>query len=408
LSGATLIPADQLDAIVLGMGATQAEAGAWGRAWERAMDDVAETAPSDGQPLPEAAPAHGSGVDGAMPAAGLPRTSRWTRRAVIASVAIPVTILVLVFATVMVWRSRTVEPTRDVGRTLATARTPVRMGCLPVTGDWDRRRDPATGVASFTSVTPGLACKQGPGIAWSVADDLAGWPLRRMDGFGNFDNCLPVTGDWDANGSTSVGVACGGGPEHVIQWALINGFAGSPSYPKFVLGDSDRCWPVTGDWNGDGRTTAGVACVNAGRITWTLIDGHGAGPPAAPVFAFGDAVACWPVSGDWDGDGHAGVGTACRDGDRMRWLLRNALSGGGATDVVFGQFDGCRPVTGDWDGDGSTGIGTACQSGDGLVWRLTNDAGRGGSAYPDLRLVVAAPSVAAVGWPGPGWPPASR
>src|SRR5215217_1083555 len=81
----------------------------------------------------------------------------------------------------------------------------------------------------------------------------------------------------------------------------------------------------------------------------------------------------WPVTGDWRGSGHTGIGVACKDGHGMSWSLMNGPFGG--TPQItggFGNSDSCYPVTGDWDGNGTTTVGVACQSGHGIAWNLSN------------------------------------
>ena len=57
LSGATLMPPDVLDAVVLALGATPAQAGAWADAWERARDEPQPKPDSKPDPKPDGKPA---------------------------------------------------------------------------------------------------------------------------------------------------------------------------------------------------------------------------------------------------------------------------------------------------------------------------------------------------------------
>jgi hypothetical protein len=46
---------------------------------------------------------------------------------------------------------------------------------------------------------------------------------------------------------------------------------------------------VTGDWNGDGGATIGTACRTALLWEWSLRDGLSGGVPSYPVFRFGNS-----------------------------------------------------------------------------------------------------------------------
>ena len=128
-------------------------------------------------------------------------------------------------------------------------------------------------------------------------------------------------------------------------------------------------FPVVGDWNGDGSTTIGA--VNLSTMTWFLRDANSSGP-ATYVFQFG--VPGWiPVVGDWDGQGHTGIGAF--DPTTATWYLRDFPSSGSPTSppFVYGA-PGWTPVTGEWIGHSRTNIGVVSP---GLVWYLrdTNTSG---------------------------------
>jgi transcriptional regulator with XRE-family HTH domain len=319
LSGATLIPADKLDAVVQAMGVTPAESVAWASAWDRAMNHHLRR-----NPVPEpAAP---------EPVALAVERSRWARldRRLVAALVVVVALV----AGGVLFRvfSRPANPTQSAMRPL----------CRPVTGDWDGR----------PSTTPGLVCRAENGMSWNLINGNEAGLSPKDSTYGNYDYCLPVTGDWNADGATTIGVACGGGSQHAIRWSLINGFSGSPSFDRFVFGDSDTCRPVTGDWDGDGTTT---------------------------------------------------VGAACRTDESMRWRLSNVLAGRLDAELVVGDFDDCLPVTGDWDGNRTTTPGVICRDGVRFRWSLTNVLTSGESSYPSFES-GADTRGAAEGWPGPPWP----
>jgi hypothetical protein len=77
--------------------------------------------------------------------------------------------------------------------------------------------------------------------------------------------------------------------------------AGRVDVPVLRLGASGRT-PVAGDWDGDGSDSIGV--VDPLTQRWRLLDGNVAAPSAAdlPVFVVPGGVAGWsPIVGNWDG-----------------------------------------------------------------------------------------------------------
>ncbi|HZM76355.1 MAG TPA: hypothetical protein VFC19_11540 [Candidatus Limnocylindrales bacterium] len=264
--------------------------------------------------------------------------------------------------------------------------------CRPVTGDWDGNG----------SVTMGLACIQDGTLElrWSLINTNSGGSPSIIGHYGS-RRCVPVTGDWDGDRRTSIGVACRTADGR-ISWSLSNGYAGSQSY-QFEYG-SANCWPVTGDWNGDRRTSVGVACRTHGsiEITWSLINSLGGGSPSYPPFGYG-STACRPVTGDWDGDGDTNVGIACPSGGEIQWSLINTQGGSPSYPTFgFGSANGCWPVTGDWNGNRTTTIGIAC-AGDEMTWGLMN-VHAGGTPQISTGYGSGRSYLFTDGWHGPDWP----
>ncbi len=106
-----------------------------------------------------------------------------------------------------------------------------------------------------------------------------------------------MTGDWDGNGQTDVGVYRASTHEFLMRER-------DGSYTRVPWGeDGDRA--VTGDWNKDGNTEIGT--FNPATGTWTLrvrrTHAH-----ATRVVSFGKPGDL-PVTGDWNGDGTTDLGT---------------------------------------------------------------------------------------------------
>ena len=230
---------------------------------------------------------------------------------------------------------------------------------------------------------------------WSGRDMNAGnWrlfngqgELAQMATLG-FSDAIPITGDFNGDGVTEVGVFRDG-----FWYIDLNGNGIWDEGDLWAqLGDAED-QPVTGDWDGDGKADIGVfgpsrfgdflaiteepglpdrenatlgryknlppnphVAAEQRRIMKRGAHGKYREDVVDHVFRFGkqDDRA---VAGDWNGDGVATVGIF-RDG---YWFLDMDGNGtwGSETDrfVEFGD-KGDLPIVGDWNGDGIDDIGT--------------------------------------------------
>lgn len=138
-----------------------------------------------------------------------------------------------------------------------------------------------------------------------------------------------VTGDWNGDGKSEIGVWRSG----TFYLAGVPAFAFGPT--------NSSSMPVAGDWDGDGKDQVGVFLYG----TFYL---RGANGSPDQTFAYG-ATQDRALAGDWDGDGRDDVGV-------YQWSGTFYLRGPGGGGFTFGTGSG-TPVAGDWDGDGKDDVG---------------------------------------------------
>ena len=198
--------------------------------------------------------------------------------------------------------------------------------------------------------------------AWYLDVDMSGrWSGCGTDGCYTFGTSgdLPVTGDWNNDGFTEIGV---------FRPSTGDWFLDLSSNDRWDSRSVDGCYtfgirgdlPVTGDWNNDGFTEIGVFRPSAG--IWFLdrngnMRWDGCAVDRCYQFGINGDV---PVSGDWSHDGVTKIGVY-RPSSGM-WFLD--FNGNGNWDgctvdrcYQFGGAQGDVPVSGDWNHDGVTKIG---------------------------------------------------
>ncbi|MEP6817794.1 MAG: VCBS repeat domain-containing M23 family metallopeptidase [Marmoricola sp.] len=154
-------------------------------------------------------------------------------------------------------------------------------------------------------------------------------------------NCpdAPITGDWNGDGTTDVGVF-----HRAANGATWQELVGTKTTTITSFGTGwDRVF--VGDWDGDKKADVGVRPPGNPKYVLRITNG------ALTKISYGSITAL-PISGDWDGDGKAEIGSWRPD--LHRFAERSAA--GRTTYVTFGA-SGDQPVTGDWNGDGRTDVG---------------------------------------------------
>jgi hypothetical protein len=194
---------------------------------------------------------------------------------------------------------------------------------VPVVGTWSRGRPSKVGVFSRKS-TDAVFRERISGRA--NAKVALGRPTDQ-----------PITGDWDGDGRTDVGVYRTESRRFIL--AAADGTAQSIGFGR--RGDI----AVTGDWNGDGRTDVGVFRPATSTFWLRAADG------AMSSVRFGSTSSI-PIAGDWDGDGRSQIGVY----DPATSTFRLSRQIGGTRTVTYGS-PGSIPAVGAWTTGPVTGLG---------------------------------------------------
>ncbi len=194
-----------------------------------------------------------------------------------------------------------------------------------------------TGVLPADAATPNTSFSAPAvvrGTTWYLRDTLSSGVATATLQYGATGDA-PVFGDWNGDGTLSVGVFRSG------TWYLRNSNTSGIGQLTVRLGQAGDV-PVVGDWNGDGIDTPGVVRGN----TWYVAASNSTRVTFAS-FRYG-STGDRPVVGDWNGDGVDTPGVVRGN----TWYLRNSNTTGIA-DVTLGYGNaGDTPVGGDWNGDG--------------------------------------------------------
>jgi hypothetical protein len=262
------------------------------------------------------------------------------------------------------WTSRDVGPTSVIWRqsnyTTSSGGWSFGWGgssvtdCAPITGDWDGDGD----------TTPGLACYSDTnGWTWNQTNYNASSGSSTF-GWGGTARafCFPITGDWDGDGDTTVGLSCPTSNGWIWHQTNYNASSGSTSFGWGGV-TSDTTYPITGDWDGDGDTTVGLARLTSNGWSWGHTNYNASSSSWSYGWGSGTLTNAIPITGDWDGNGTDTIGLATHTSDG--WIWRHSNYNASSSSWSYGWGSGTlspsyyTPITGDWNADGKTSIGIA-------------------------------------------------
>jgi hypothetical protein len=204
---------------------------------------------------------------------------------------------------------------------------------------------------------------------------------------------IPVAGDWDNNGSDTIGFY----NPTTSQWYLKNSNDAIPpglgDVPTFMYGPANsKLLPIAGDWDGNGTVTVGL--YDPASSMFFLKNSNTTGF-ADTVFMFGPANSGMvPIAGNWTGTGKAD-GVGLYSSSLSMFFLKNSNTSGFAdTPFVYGPANsGMVPVAGDWNGDGMDTIGLYSPSSSQWFLRNSNTTG-----FSDEPVFVYGPANASPAW----------
>jgi hypothetical protein len=232
---------------------------------------------------------------------------------------------------------------------------------------------PVTSRVFVDRATPPSATSTGGFSAgtWTVSNVNADQPSTSSGAFARYRwgraGDLPVVGDWDGDGTQTVGVVRRSRTVGGNHFLLRNSDGSIEDF--WYGGYGDRL--VVGDWDGDGDWTPGA--VRAGA--WSLRNSNTGGGPHVS-FRYGRSGDRYLV-GDWDGDGDF---TPAVQRDGTFWFRNAATTGPAQFRLRFGRPDDLG-VVGDWNGNGTSTPGVLRA---GATWYL-KDSFSGSTARIGLR-----------------------
>ncbi len=157
--------------------------------------------------------------------------------------------------------------------------------------------------------------------------------------FGNPGD-VPLPGDFDGDGFDSVSLYRPSNQTfYIINELGENGGGLGAADFSFVFGDAGDL-PIAGDWDGDGTDTIGVIRPSTGQVLQRNTNSGGA---ADNTFSYGDTGDAYTF-GDWDGNPTDTPGVF--RSPQAEFHLRNSNSTGGANDSFFFGSGGWIPVAG--------------------------------------------------------------
>lgn len=172
---------------------------------------------------------------------------------------------------------------------------------------------------------------------------------RAISDFGQPDD-LPLTGDFDGNGWSDIGLFRPGTGQFFLDTNLDGEADNEIQLTGMQLGDQ----PLVGDWDGDGVDTLGF--FRPSDATWNLRDQNTSGEIDLRLFFIGADPKAIPLAGDWDGDSMDTLGMYLPDEGLV--IYSNNLQADQGFSQRYNVAKNAVPVPADWYGFGKDTLAT--------------------------------------------------
>lgn len=184
--------------------------------------------------------------------------------------------------------------------------------------------------------------------------------IRNTDGtlhtiiFNPLDNdefAYPVAGDWKGTGHDGIGLYYPKIGLAILKNSIDDNNKANISINYAIEGDYI---PLAGNWKGNGVDSLCFYYKKKSAFLFPEKD------PVIPMLRFGEKGKNYiPICGDWDNSGYDAIGLY--EPETSLFRLKNTLKGNKA-DLIFkfgekGTVNDCYPVSGNWNGEGSDSIG---------------------------------------------------
>lgn len=159
---------------------------------------------------------------------------------------------------------------------------------IPVSGDWDGDGDDTIGVVR----------NSGGKWLWLLRNENNTGSAKVRFTFGTAETDVPIAGDWDGNGTSTPGVVRLDADGN-WRWFLRNSNSTGSSNARIQYGTIFALdIPLVGDWNGNGSVTVGLVRPTDPSIRWFLRNTNSTGSSDVRL-NYGTTDSDIPIVGNW-------------------------------------------------------------------------------------------------------------
>jgi PKD repeat protein len=216
-------------------------------------------------------------------------------------------------------------------------------GDLPISGDWNNDGKYEIGV--FRNSTKLFYLDYNGNGVWN------GSVVDRQYNFSSINGDLPVSGDWNNDRKSEIGVYRNSTKLFYLDYNGNGVWNGSVDDRQYNFSSINGDLPVSGDWNNDGISEIGVFR-NSTHLFYLDYNGNGVwnGSVVDRQYNFG-LSGDLPISGDWNNNGKSEIGVY-RNSTKLFYLdyNGNGVWNGSVVDrqYNFSSISGDKPVSGKW------------------------------------------------------------